>query len=96
MVEHNVWITAYALIHPNYSNGAIADALQKEHMFKDRQDNSYPPRSHDCTPNETEFTNAHEEAQFDVERREKNIKHRRTMKMWKNSVEQVWKNRPIE
>ena len=62
-------------------------------MFKDRQDNSYPPRSHDCTSNKTEFANAHEDAQLDVERREKNIKHRRTMKMWKNSVEQVWKSR---
>ena len=30
-------------------------------------------------PNETEFANSHEEAQLDVERREKNIKHRRTM-----------------
>ena len=38
----------------------------------------------------------HEEAQLDVERREKNINHRRTMKMWKISVERVWKNRPIE
>ena len=37
--------------------------------------------------------NAHEVAQLDVERREKNINHRRTMMMWENSVEQVWNNR---
>jgi len=32
-------------------------------------------------PNETKFANAHEEAQLDVERREKNIKQCRTMMM---------------
>ena len=47
-------------------------------------------------PNETEFTNAHEQAQLDVERREKNINHRRTMMMWKNAVTDTWDNRPLE
>ena len=65
-------------------------------MFEDREDNGYPPRSHDCMPNETEFANAHEEAQLDVERREKNIKHRRTMMMWKNAVVKTWENRSIK
>ena len=41
---------------------------------------------------ETEFANIHEEAQLDVERREKNIKHRRTMMMWKNAIDYVWQN----
>ena len=47
-------------------------------------------------PNETEFANSHEEAQLDVERREKNIKHRRTMMMWKNAIDYVWQNRSSE
>ena len=47
-------------------------------------------------PCETEFANVFEEAQLDLERRVKNIRHRRTMKMWKNSVENVWNNRPIQ
>ena len=47
-------------------------------------------------PNETEFANSHEETQLDVERREKNIKHRRTMMMWKNAIDYVWQNRSIE
>ena len=38
----------------------------------DRDENGYPPRSHDCMPAETEFANAFEEAQLDVERRERN------------------------
>ena len=65
-------------------------------MREDRDENGYPPRSHDCMPCETEFANAFEEAQLDLERRVKNIGHRRTMKMWKNSVENVWNNRPIQ
>ena len=47
-------------------------------------------------PCETEFANAFEDAQLDLERRDKNIRHRRTMKMWKNAVEDVWNNRPIQ
>ena len=31
----------------------------------------YPARSHDCMPPETEFANSFEDAQLDVERREK-------------------------
>ena len=64
-------------------------------VFEDRDDNGYPPRSHECMPNETEFANAHEDAQLDVERREKNIGHRRSMKMWKNAIDEVWNKRPI-
>ena len=64
--------------------------------FEGRKEKGCPPRSHDCVPNETEFANAHEESQLDVERREKNINHRRTMMMWKNAVKDTWNNRPIE
>ena len=62
----------------------------------DRADNGYPPRSHDCMPCETEFANAFEEAQLDLERRERNAKKKRTMKMWRNSIRKVWFSRPIE
>ena len=31
----------------------------------------YPPRSHECQPEETEFAQCFEEAQQDLERREK-------------------------
>ena len=44
------------------------------HVFlihEDREENGYPPRSHDCQPEETEFAQAFEEAQEDLERREK-------------------------
>ena len=37
-----------------------------------------------------------EEAQEDLERREKNANHKRTMHMWKNALEYVWNTRPIE
>ena len=37
-----------------------------------------------------------EEAQTDVERREKNANKKRTMKMWKNALEHTWKNRPMQ
>ena len=62
----------------------------------DRKINGYPPRSHDCMPCETEFANTFEEAQEDCERREKNRGYKRTMKMWKHSITDVWENRPIE
>ena len=62
----------------------------------DRADNGYPPRSHDCMPCETEFANAFEEAQLDLERREKNANKKRTMKMWRNSIRKIWFSRPIE
>ena len=32
----------------------------------DRQENGYPPRSHDCVPCETEFAEVFEEYQVDV------------------------------
>ena len=47
----------------------------------DRAKNSYPPRSHDCMPDETEFAETFQDAQEDLERREKNAKKRRTMMM---------------
>ena len=65
---------------------------------EDREENGYPPRSHDCQPEETEFAEDFELAQEDLERREKNAKHKRTMhiRMWKNALEHVWNTRPIE
>ena len=55
----------------------------------------YPPRSHECMPCETEFANSFEDAQLDVERREKNAKKRRTMLMWRNAVEHTWDTRSM-
>ena len=46
------------------------------HVFlihENREENGYPPRSHDCQPEETEFAQAFEETQEDLERREKKI-----------------------
>ena len=40
-------------------------------MNEDREENGYPPRSHDCQPAEVELTDSFEESQLDVERREK-------------------------
>ena len=65
-------------------------------IYENREENGYPPRSHDCQPEETEFAQAFEEAQEDLERREKNANHKRTMHMWKNVLEHVWNTRPIE
>ena len=69
------------------------------HVFlihEDREENGYPPRSHDCQPEETEFAQTFETAKQDLERREKNANHKRTMHMWKNALEHVWNTRPIE
>ena len=38
---------------------------------EDREENGYPPRIHDCQVEETEFAQSFEEAQQDLERREK-------------------------
>ena len=46
-------------------------------------------------PVETEFAGGFELAQEDVERREKNAGHKRTMHMWKNALNHVWNTRPI-
>ena len=46
-------------------------------------------------PCETEFANSFEDAQLDVERREKNANKRRTMIMWRNAVNHTWATRPI-
>ena len=64
--------------------------------FEDRAINGYPPRSHDCMPNETEFANVFYEAQLDLERREKNANKERTMMMWKNALQNTWDQRPIQ
>ena len=67
------------------------------HSFcEDREENGYPTRSHDCMPAETEFAEDFEFAQEDVERRENNAHHKRTMHMWKHALEHVWNSRPIE
>ena len=47
-------------------------------------------------PPETEFANSFEDAQLDVERREKNAKKRLTMLMWRNAVAHTWETRPID
>ena len=45
-------------------------------------------------PAETEFANAFEDAQLDLERREKNLNgEKRSMKMWRNAIEHVWNKR---
>ena len=61
----------------------------------ERVDGPYPPRSHDCMPCETEFANTFEDAQLDVERREKNANKRRTMVMWRKAVNHIWSTRPM-
>ena len=46
-------------------------------------------------PDETEFAETFQDAQEDLERREKNAKKRRTMMMWKNALDEQWKMRAI-
>ena len=76
----NVWI-----IKISYSKWA----------FEDKDDSGFPPWPHDWQPEETEFANAYEDAQLDLERREKNLKKKRTMLMWHNAIEHTWETRPI-
>ena len=38
----------------------------------DRAKNGYPPRSHDCKPDKTEFAETFQDAQENLERREEN------------------------
>ena len=66
------------------------------HFNEVRAESSYPPRSYECQPKKAEFAQDFELAQKDLERREKNAKHKRTMHMWKNALEHVWNTRPIE
>ena len=47
-------------------------------------------------PDETEFAETFQDAQEDLERREKNAKKRRIMLMWKNARDEKWRTRPIE
>ena len=65
-------------------------------ITEDREESGYPSRSHDCQPAATEFADDYELAQQDLERREENLKKKRAMAMWKNSLVHVWENRPIE
>ena len=56
-------------------NPSVHPPFHDVHVFlthEHREENGYPPRSHDCRPEETEFAQAFEEAQEDVERHEKN------------------------
>ena len=62
----------------------------------DRSEKGYPLRSHDCMLNETEFVETFQDAQEDLEWREKNRNKRRTMVMWKNALDNKWETRPIE
>ena len=62
----------------------------------DRSESGSPPRNHDCMPNETEFAETFQDAQEDLERREKNRNKRRTMMMWKNALDNEWETRSIE
>ena len=55
----------------------------------------YPPRSHEDMPCETEFANSVEDAQLDVERREKNFNKCWTMVMWCNVIEHTWESHPV-
>ena len=71
-------------------------------IFQDRThgpgkdvDGKYPARSHEDMPCETEFANSFEDAQLDVERREKNANKRRTMIMWRNAIAHTWETRPM-
>ena len=77
----NVWIIRFS-----YSKWA----------FEDKDDSGYPSRSHECQPEEIEFANAYEDAQLDLERREKNLNKKRTMLMWHNAIEHTWETRSIE
>ena len=52
--------------------------------------------NHDCQPAETEFADDYELAQQDLEMREENLKRKRPMAIWKNSLVHVWENHPIE
>ena len=47
-------------------------------------------------PDETEFVEPFQDAQENLERREKNVNKRRTMMMWKNALDEQFKTRPIE
>ena len=80
-VDSPFWI----LVFKDRTNGPGVDIIGK-----------YPARSHEDMPPETEFANSFEDAQLDVERREKNAKKRRTMLMWRNAVAHTWETRPID
>ena len=64
--------------------------------FEDREENGYPPRSHDFQPAETELAKSFADSQEDLEIREKNAGKKRSMLMWKNALVHTWHNRPME
>ena len=64
--------------------------------FEDRLENEYPAKSHDCQPEETEFANAFEGAQLDLEWKEKNANKKRFMAVWHNAIQKTWNCLPIE
>ena len=64
-------------------------------LYEDREENGYPQRSHDYMPVETDFARGFELAQ-DVEIREKNAGHKRTMHMWKNALNHVWNTKKLK
>ena len=74
----------------------VRSALVESDNFEDRAADGYPPRSHHCMPDETEFANSQKEAQLDLERREANAHKSRTMLMWRNALNSTWNNHPIE
>ena len=62
----------------------------------DRAKNGYSPRSHHCMLGEIEFAENFQDTKEDLECREKNAKKRRTMMMWKNALNELWKMWPVE
>ena len=62
----------------------------------DRAIDAYPPQNHVCMLEETEFAETYQEAQTDLERREKNRNQKRTMMMWKNALDHTWRTRLIQ
>ena len=59
-------------------------------------ENGYPPRSHDFQPAETHFANVFHEAQNKLEESERKRNRKRSMVMWKYSLDATWNNWPIE
>ena len=78
----NVWVPVIRISYSKWT-------------FEDKDDSGYPSRSHECQPEETEFANAYEDAQLDLERREKNLRKKWTMLMWHNAIEHTWETQLI-
>ena len=91
----NEWLPFFwSLSESSWASSSLA---QIQSLWADNsEENRYPPRSHDCQPEKTEFAQDFGLAQEDLERREKNANHKRTMHMWENALKHVWNTRPIE